>query len=72
MSQQASVRGKQKKTRFKFFRDIFSELKKVAWPTRREATHLTTIVIITCIVVGLILGLFDYGFAELVDKLFLR
>ena len=57
--------------RFKFFRDIFSELKKVTWPTRQEATYLTFIVIVTCIVVGLILGLIDYGFAE-IAKLLVR
>ena len=65
------IRQALRKPRFKFFRDIFSELKKVVWPTRREATYLTTIVIVTCIVVGLILGLIDYGFAELA-KLLLR
>lgn len=58
-----------KKPRFKFFRDIFAELKKVTWPTRRQAAYLTAVVIATCIVVGIILGTIDYGFSKLVQIL---
>jgi len=60
-----------KKRRFTFFSDIVGELKKVVWPTRQETMRLTLIVIGLCVVMGLILGAVDYGFSELVAKVFL-
>ncbi len=48
-----------------FVREIRSELRKVVWPTRQEAINLTLMVIGVCAVVGLFLGLVDFGFAEL-------
>jgi preprotein translocase subunit SecE len=57
--------------RFKFFRDTLSELKKVVWPSRREASHLTTIVIIVSIAVGLILGAVDLFFSRIVSTFLL-
>ena len=60
-----------KKRRFTFFSDIIGELKKVVWPTRQETMRLTLIVIGLCVVMGLILGAVDYGFSELVAKVFL-
>jgi len=60
-----------KRSRFSIFAEIIAELKKVVWLTRREATYLTFMVLIVAIIVGLILGGFDYGFSNLVDKLFL-
>lgn len=59
--------NKQGKPRFKFVNDIISELKKVTWPTRREATYLTTLVIIFTVVVALVLGVIDYGFSKLME-----
>ena len=47
------------------------ELKKVVWPTRREAIRLTIMVLAICVVVGIFLGAIDYGFSELVTKVFL-
>ncbi len=60
-----------KKRRFTFFSDIIGELKKVVWPTRQETIRLTLIVIGLCVVMGLVLGAVDYGFSELVAKVFL-
>jgi len=60
-----------KKRRFTFFSDIFGELRKVVWPTRAETIRLTLIVLGLCIVMGAILGAVDYGFSELVAKVFL-
>ena len=62
---------KPKKTRFAFIRDIFDELRKVVWPSRREAIRLTIMVILVCTAVGIFLGAIDYGFSELVTKVFL-
>ena len=63
--------AKQSRSRFRLFGEIISELKKVVWLTRREAIYLTFLVLVVAITAGLILGLFDYGFARLVDELFL-
>ncbi len=60
-----------KRSRFAFLGDIIGELRKVVWPSRQETLRLTAMVIGVCIVVGLILGALDYGFAELVAKVFL-
>jgi len=57
--------------RFRFIGDIIAELKKVVWLTRREAIYLTTLVLIVAMAMGILLGAFDYGFTQLVDKLFL-
>lgn len=60
-----------KRSRFSFIRETIAELKKVVWLTRREAAYLTFMVLVVAIIVGLILGGFDYGFTNLVDRLFL-
>jgi len=64
--------NKQGKPRFKFVNDIISELKKVTWPTRREATYLTTLVIIFTVAVAIVLGVLDYGFSKLMNVILLR
>ncbi len=71
MKSQAAL-NKQGKQRFKFVNDIISELKKVTWPTRREATYLTTLVIIFTVVVAIVLGVIDYGFSKLMNVILLR
>ncbi len=48
-----------------FFKETIAELRKVAWPTRREATRLTILVIIISVVVGLALGAVDVGLTQL-------
>jgi preprotein translocase subunit SecE len=63
---------KQEKQRFKFIGEIIAELKKVVWPSRREATYLTTLVIVFTVVVAIILGVMDYGFSKLMNVILLR
>ncbi len=57
-----------KRPRFQTVKGVFAELKKVSWPSRQEAIRLSLIVIAVCVAVGIVLGLFDYGFAELFTK----
>ena len=71
MKSQAAVK-KPDKQRFKFVSDIISELKKVTWPTRREATYLTTLVIIFTVAVAIVLGVIDYGFSKLMNVILFR
>ena len=56
---------------FNYIGEIINELKKVVWLTRREAAYLTVLVLIVSISVGIVLGALDYGFTDLVDKIFL-
>ena len=50
--------------------EIINELRKVVWLSRREAAYLTVLVLIISISAGIVLGALDYGFTELVDRLF--
>ena len=52
--------------------EIINELKKVVWLTRREIAYLTMLVLIVTIIAGIVLGLLDYGFTQLVNKVFVR
>ena len=42
----------------------------MVWLSRREAAYLTVLVLIISISAGIVLGALDYGFTELVDRLF--
>lgn len=44
-----------------YFKESWTELSKVVWPTRKQVIEMTLAVIILAAVVGLLLGLFDYG-----------
>ena len=54
---------------FGFFGDVFSELRKVTWPTRQEASRLTVLVIALAAVMGVFLGGFDWLFARIFSLL---
>ena len=68
---QRSATAKQGKQRFRFFREIIAELKKVVWLTRREIAYLTGLVLIVSITMGAILGVIDFGFTRLVNHVFI-
>jgi preprotein translocase subunit SecE len=50
----------------KWWRETIGELRKVSWPTRKEALRLTWIVIGVIIVMGTLLGALDFGFTKLI------
>jgi preprotein translocase subunit SecE len=52
----------------RFFLDIWSELKKVVWPTRDDVVYLTVVVVIVTIILGAILGAIDIGFGWFIEK----
>ena len=56
----------------RFFMDIISELRKVVWPSRQEAMHLTTVVVIVSALLGAALGGIYIGFGWLIDHTLLR
>ena len=51
---------------FRVFGEIYSELRRVTWPTREEITRLTIMVVAVSAVIGIFLGLVDIGFSRLV------
>ena len=53
-----------------FFRDVWSEVKKVSWPGQSEVVGTTVVVIIACFLFGFYLFLVDSGLSWLVDKVF--
>ncbi len=52
-----------------FFRDVYSELRKVVWPSRAETIRYTSIVIGFSLGVALILGAADFGLLKGVEAI---
>ena len=52
-----------------FLKDVRVELKKVSWPSRDETVKLTGVVILISVIVAAFLGLLDFGFVTLLNKL---
>jgi preprotein translocase subunit SecE len=44
-----------------FFKDSWGELKRVRWPNRKELVTYTTVTLVTCIFVILLILAFDTG-----------
>jgi preprotein translocase SecE subunit len=55
-----------------WIRDIISELRKVQWPTKEEAWHLTWVVVLVSVAVGVALGGIDSFFGWFMEHTFLR
>lgn len=53
--------------RLKFMAETIAELKKVIWPSREEIVRLTSVVLVVILIVGLILGVVDFGFSRLLE-----
>jgi preprotein translocase subunit SecE len=54
-----------------YLRDTRAELRKVTWPSRKEAWHLTLVVLGTTAGMAAILGLADFAFSETMRALVL-
>lgn len=48
-----------------FYRETIAELRKVSWPTRPEAIHLTRVVLVVIFIMGALLGILDFLFSRL-------
>ncbi len=51
------------------FDNIVQEVKKVEWPTRKEALHLTLVVVILSLIIGIYVGVLDVAFAKLFESI---
>jgi preprotein translocase subunit SecE len=59
-------------TPVQFVREVRGELRKVAWPTRPEVINYSIIVLVAVILLTAYIAALDYGFGEVVLKLFER
>jgi preprotein translocase subunit SecE len=50
----------------RYFQESWSELKKVAWPTRDQVRNLTVLVFVVSAVVGAFIAAWDFVFTEVV------
>jgi len=54
----------------RYLRETRSEIDKVVWPTRDEATNLTIVVLAVTFGMAIMLGTFDYIFQQMFALLF--
>jgi len=50
----------------RYFDEVWSELRKVSWPTREQVRNLTVLVFAISFVVGLYITVLDLFFRELI------
>ena len=50
-----------------YIKDSKSELKKVAWPTKKQTANHTLLVISFSLAVAFFLGIIDFGLSKLVE-----
>ena len=48
----------------RFFRETVGELRKVTWPTRKEAINLTIVVLIVIALMSVFLGVLDFIYSQ--------
>ena len=54
----------------RYLKETIGELRKVSWPTRKEATNLTAIVIVVTFAMSALLGFLDFIFTRFFALLF--
>jgi preprotein translocase subunit SecE len=57
--------GKRGQGLVSLFRDLKSEIRKVTWPTPRQAANMTAVIVALSASLGAFLGLVDFSFQEL-------
>jgi preprotein translocase subunit SecE len=63
-----SIRPKIEITK-QFLREVRQELKKVTWPSRKDALSGTAVVLVAVFVIAIFLGIVDSGLSSLVREL---
>jgi preprotein translocase subunit SecE len=53
----------------KYVRATMAEMRQVAWPTKREATMYTILIIVISTIVALYVGALDYLFSQGINLL---
>ena len=66
----AAQAGPKPDNRFvRYLKETRAELRKVSWPTRKQATNLTLIVLAVTVAMAIFLGAVDFLFANLLRLL---
>lgn len=52
-----------------YFKETKTELKHVIWPNKNQTISYTAIVIILSILIAYILGIFDFAFLQVLQKI---
>ncbi len=65
MSKSETAKKLQDNRIVRYLRETWFELKKVSWPTRREAVNLTVIVLLVTSFLSIVLGLMDWVFSSI-------
>lgn len=60
------VKVKKEKGLARWWRETIGELRKVVWPTPKEAWQLTKIVLLVMLAMGIVLGGLDFVFTKLI------
>ena len=66
-NKESTLTEKKENAIVRYYRETIGELRKVSWPTREEALHLTRIVILVLIVMAIFLGFVDWVGGRLLD-----
>ena len=51
----------------RYFKNMWHELKKVTWPTKKDVLNYSLVVFAFMLVMGIIIGVIDFGSGALVD-----
>ena len=51
----------------RFFKNMWHELKKVSWPSKKDVFNYSLIVFAFMVVMGVIIGLIDFGSGALIN-----
>ena len=52
-----------------FLREVRTELKKVTWPSRKDALSGTAVVLVAVFIIAIFLGVVDSGLSNLIKEL---
>lgn len=64
----AAAKKSEKKRKFnivKTFKDMWAELKKVTWPSRKELIRQSVVVVVFVLILTIVVGLMDAGLSAL-------
>lgn len=69
---QAQAQARSKKKKGNFFKETWSELKKVHWPTKQTVVKYTLVVLVFVLIMGVLVWcvdkVFDFGVSSLIDR----
>lgn len=53
-----------------FIDDVQKEMKKVTWPTKEQLREATTVTVVICVLISLLLGVLDFGITKFIGLIF--